>query len=513
MNILPFLPGGNQSITRKWMEHQPNEKDQLVALALGILSVSVSYYYERAYLITGATCFALSYGLKREPLPEQSMALGIAETINETPTPIRIMRFIVLSSFIGKCIQESWIKPTVLPNKAWKPYLLKAPFHIISFNQILACTNEEISAKIGKRIPHFINKDPNEREILITAIFILSISASTTYMVPGLNLIFGTMAISTFFGIGKATASEKSKVIELMKLGSTSLKLAMLIAVGGTIGSLTRSIIGPKNHALPYSLATTLLLLPHAGAFPMLIGLSLIKGKEQDILDSIGRKIPKLELHISRSMPLINKFAEYTQTLRTKTAAEIIQEILVLQSELQRLLPEFLDLYYEEYEEGWLTEVQMARYMKIAEIIETNMFKIVLGFSVWLLSESKQQTVDRSIDELTHYFEVLRSFYNKVAGKEVTEYIPKNKDQLVNKEEEERDLLQRLENGSLRQSHLGWTKEQAAYLLLAPVDDRTAQTQNYRVFSLWFHPDKNPENERAAELFKAVNKANEILGS
>ena len=174
MNFLSFLPAGNQSITRKWMEHQPSKKEHLLTLALGVISDSTSYYYKSSYLITGATCFSLSYGLKKEPknstpIDGAPMALGRiddnASFIDGTPNPIRIMNFIVFSSLMGKFIRESWVKPSSIPNPNWKPYLIKAPFHYIAFAQSIEFL-ADVSSLSGKNISHVINIDrPFNREV------------------------------------------------------------------------------------------------------------------------------------------------------------------------------------------------------------------------------------------------------------------------------------------------------------------------------------------------------------
>lgn len=485
MKILHFFPGGNQSITRKWMEHQPSKKEHIVTLALGIISASVSYYYKSSYLITGATCFSLSYGLEKEQNNTP---------IDETPNPIRIMNFIVFSSLMGKLIRESWLNPPSIPNSNWKISLIKAPFQYISFTQSTQFLHDFLILS-GKNISH-INIDSNNLKKTIAITAILAISVLVSYIVPRSSLFFGSIALKTWYGIIREGWQQKSNIVEMLAFALFYFELSLLFSIGGTVGKNLRAIIGPKDYSLPYSLPATICLLSYYYTSNLYVFLSFavpifFHRKGKDFINKVEHAFPALDQNI---FPVLNQNSD-------QNISEKIEEVL----------PEF------KYLKTLPVSDSFQRIVDLIKKSKTDIKNISLyGLCVVICFSKKNQTVSQAVSQaVSQDFQLkVTEFYYKISGRHVPVYTPKDPNSLKNKEQELFDLSQRLDvvRSKIKGwKSLAWRKEQAAYVLLAPVDNRKNQRANYIRFCLLFHPDKNPGTKIPKEIMHSLIKSDNVL--
>ena len=499
---------GKDSITKKCMEYQPDRKETMITLlCTGIIFGSMSYYSSKTYLISGTVSFITYQGLayEKENGPSKALEEGAKKQGNSNPLPLRVLSFMVLSSFIGKSIRESWVKPTHLQPASWPSHLLKPPFHVASFFMVARSAWSE-SAEIGYHIPRI-----SEKHVTIAFVASTVLSAAMTYSVPEVHLPSGVVSLGTIPGILTHILSEDSKAEMISSI--TAIKVALCWSIGSYVGRIARAFIGPTNYTPTRSWLAFFSLLPIGvvNVVTVLLLQSLLSAQA-----NLKETIDNEDENASPEESVSNVLKLFLQMFRSATdELQYLPKGMTVEDLRQKLDNDFDRLPHPE--SGILQPY--AQY-----------------FFEWLVlqvAERNNQEVDEAIQSFTRAFnrefERAQAFLDKEFEKETqAEYEPeeltkaicqqdpkKHIDALrerIAKFNEKRDEIDKkaLEKGLRAPSRSELTQSEAAHILLIDMGwDEAQKKGNYKALSIIAHPDKCQEKDK--ELFKDLGAAAEAL--
>lgn len=271
--MLADLQFDSVSPIRRAMQYVPtNKNDLLLPVALGAISALGGYFYSRAYLTTGAVCFALTCSLytaspdNNDTEQAERYALGSRpnhyfkanEFDGEFPYVITVINCIVFSSLLGKCIRESWVKPTTAIKsgklaylRGKLAYLLKVPFHLISLGQSLNFITE-VSVLSSKNLYLFSKENSDEKIRKAMKVATFAIFTFVSFLTPTLGTILPLIAINWAYKVGlrkgvistNYTPQEQKRIfVDLVFCA----KILMLIGSASFAGKILRRLIIKEN--------------------------------------------------------------------------------------------------------------------------------------------------------------------------------------------------------------------------------------------------------------------------
>ncbi|MCB1106508.1 MAG: hypothetical protein KDK76_00255 [Chlamydiia bacterium] len=553
-NVSCYLPGGNQSITRKWMEHQPTEREfKMTCLAATVLIAAATLYTQNTYLIAGTICYITANQMKRDigsPDQENNGTLALPFHTDGLPHYKKILNLIVFTAFAVKSLKESWVKPKApITPTGWTFYILKAPLHYMAISHVIAFSGDELKP-LGTALSKKVSQMNSEEEIRTTAVAIVALSAALIFTIPSLITFMGTATLSMICPAILASMKEKTDVKECFHLTKTSIHLAMLPALGGVIGWLIRHIkFGPKNHApsLPFFAKMFYMfgfyapdMIPQYMKLLSALYLARLTSNRDTTLDP-KESIKNLFVQVFRQNPqyanltpeqlnlmadqLVEVFITGTVTCLYKARsicddiAWLSSEDLIRQSEEDNserwsLRDRYFRLNDEIQQLVQIGEEELAA-NKQSELGELQQTLIDTWVRSWLqnsileISECEDKSHVQSALEYKRFIQEFLNYYNQVMGTHVPEYVPR----AINprsKDTEIAELRARIENVKDVKVNGKFPQKAAAYILLTTVDNPTQQKKNHQLLAGWTHPDKSPTTR---DLFEAVTEANEVLKS
>jgi len=496
-NLVSYLPMGENSISRQWMEYQPSQNETIITLlAAGIISAGINYYSSNAYLISGTICYlalkGLEYEAKQSPPPSQQLVIGKPEKVSKQAVPLRIMSFIVLSSFIGKSLREARVKPTVIPEVSWGAYLLKAPFHYVSLKMVAKSVSNEFY-EIGCKVPKLINEYPSEQERKILFIATGILSAVVSFSIPGMHLLSGYASLCTLSGLIITVISEKpgdeSKILQAL----TCMKIMLVMSVGSYAGKISRYLIGPTNHSLPNTWLAFFYRLQYGimnvTSVFLFLFIYLLSSNSREILSWISELSEEIKLAAAELIKMFEEMLDHCISIKNMTATELEADI-----EANPCPDIDLDIATEESLKAYFSY-----YFKSAVLMHADI--------------NGSERVNESYDFCELCVHGFIDFLNSLINQDAPEYDPQALSNEIVKEQPDsyRDnLRERIEKLPQVIRELGMMgQKEAAYLLLIDLSwEQEQMKKNGKVFALITHPDKDGGD---AELFKSVQNAREVL--
>lgn len=507
MEIVPYTPQFPRtagSTPNLWLTQHSKSVEKLATfLAIGVLLYAAKFYEERVYLTLGVIHFTLPFGLKiLNSSSEQNDKQALIEIVRKIGI---IIGFINVGLYIGKTIRESRVSAASLPVDGAKLSLFKRVFHAITLLEIQKSVFHGSGPLI---LPHVVNKDFNKKSIIITAIAILAISATTTYVAPGLNNLLWFAFASTLKATVKGAILETFSLNRFLNVAGIAMILVTFFPIGGTIGQATRLTYDLINHSSSFSLLSTLSICLstsiHLGTFNFLVSTSFTYLEWIALLSTLitiqtEKKLNILGLNLQICYQELPKFQEYCA------------DNLELYKTYMEKLQEYRGLSYEEFKT--VIADLMTQHRDSPVMVDV----IGLMNTISYLCVKKNQSVDQSISDMTSFFKDVEAFHKRVTSG--LYYTPEKLDKNSSKEEVQKDLEKRIEIVKNLLPKFGWSTIEAGYILLAPFDDdnpeniehRKHQAYNYKQLSRWFHPDKNGDSEESKEIFQYIEQAKQVL--
>ena len=525
MTIFSYFPGGNRSLTRKWMERNVSNRELVVTLiGTGILAAVANYYFERTFLVLGTVSTIVSNGLKSElkkpfisNIPENQALLSNSDNVSSKNkyVPLKMLRFAVLSAFIGKCVYESWHVARTPKDLKWAPYLFKIPFYYLTFRKVFESTHKELAAGISKVMFKVLSKDDIKgfkKKVVNVGFF--AIATITVYLAPRLILLTGVIAIKNalnilyhiLFSSKYETATNAKDIFSYLKvyidIGVKS------ILIGAMFGKMLRSLSKSNqiDHTLPYSklalfYSSLIIIGTYLMAFLIVYMSRSLNDLDREQLTGFANKYSRIDDFV---MSLIRKMEIGVQRLNdlySKTLEEIKQIYISLEEKNQQDLARLHELKLKTSKGFLFTDEEQEELDHLKAKIESNIYhSVFLGLLINLIEDNK--SIYSSINKIKDHFYRFEEFYYTITGRKVGSFEPVDLTRLIDDEtnqipcqrkaiieQEISNLNQRIEKINSRNMVL--TKKQASYLLLVAENaPKAIVKKNYRAFILWTHPDK-----------------------
>lgn len=504
---------GKHSISRKCMEYQPDRKETMITLlSTGIIFGTMSYYSSKTYLIAGTVSLITYKGLVYEkengpskvleaegvPLEAQPKKQG-----NSNPLPLRVLSFIVLSSFIGKSIRESWVKPIHLQPASWSSHLLKAPFYAASFYMVGQSAWSE-SAEIGYHIPRI-----TEKHVTIAFVASTVLSAVATFSVPEAHLLSGLVSLGTIPGILMHILSEKSDAEMISSI--TAVKVALCWSVGSYVGKIARSFIGPTNYTPTRSWLAFFTLLPigalNVCTFFLLQILITAQNNLKVAIDNEDESPESISNVLKIFLQMFKGATEELQYLKKGMTVEELRQKLDndfvnLPHPDSGILQPYIQYFFEE------------RVLQLAEINNQEVDEAIKSFTRAFNREFEraQAFLDKEFEKETQAEYEPEELTRVICQADPNKHINALRER-IEKFNEKREKIEKdaLDKGLRAPSRSELSKNEAAYILLIDMGwDDAKKKGNYRALSVIVHPDKYKEADQG-ELFQYLASAVEAL--